>query len=128
MSIRNVIVAAAIVVASAVSAFGADRYRYSDAAFEAAQDRGRPILVHVVASWCNTCKAQRPVLSSLYDKREYRDLAVFEVDYDSQKDAVRKFGAREQSAVITYNGREETSRSYGETEEDDLDESIRSAY
>jgi hypothetical protein len=40
---------------------------------------------------------------------------VFRVDFDSQKDAVKAFGARMQSTLITFKGFQETGRSVGDT-------------
>jgi hypothetical protein len=37
------------------------------------------------------------------------------VDFDSQKDAVKAFGARMQSTLITFKGSLETGRSVGDT-------------
>ena len=44
-----------------------------------------------------------------------KDLLVVHVDFDSQKDAVRRFGARVQSTLITFKGGKETGRSVGDT-------------
>ena len=38
---------------------------YSQQAFSAAQAAGKPILPHITAPWCPTCKAQKPILSKL---------------------------------------------------------------
>jgi thioredoxin 1 len=72
--------------------------------FAAAQQAGKPILVAIHASWCPTCKAQRPILSELTAKPEFKDLVYFVVDFDSQKDAVKRFGARVQSTLIAFKG------------------------
>ncbi len=40
---------------------------------------------------------------------------VFRVDFDSQKDVVKAFGARMQSTLITFKGSQETGRSVGDT-------------
>ena len=48
-------------------------------------------------------------------KPEYRDLVVVHVDFDSQKDAVKRFGARVQSTLITFKDGKETGRSVGQT-------------
>jgi hypothetical protein len=37
------------------------------------------------------------------------------VDFDSQKDAVKYFGARMQSTLIAFKGEKETGRSVGDT-------------
>ena len=58
--------------------------------------KGKPILIAVHASWCPTCKAQKPILSELTADPKFNNLVYFVVDFDSQKDAVKFFGAREQ--------------------------------
>lgn len=84
-------------------------------AFEAAQAAGKPILVEVSAPWCPTCKAQKPILSSLGAKADFAKLTVFEVDFDSQKDALRLLKAQQQSTLIVFKGKQEAGRSVGDT-------------
>ena len=88
---------------------------YDAESFKAAQSAGKPVLVHVHAPWCPTCKAQQQVLENLKDKPEYETITVFTVDFDNQKDAVQSFGARSQSTLIAYKGDTETGRSAGNT-------------
>src|SRR5215831_9944861 len=66
---------------------------YDPQAFVGAQAAGKPILVEVHASWCPICAKQRPTLASLEKTPELSDLIVFDIDFDSQKDIVRQFGA-----------------------------------
>ncbi len=84
-------------------------------AFEAAQAAGKPILVEISAPWCPTCKAQKPILSELATKPKFKELVAFEIDFDSQKDLLRKFGANMQSTLITFKGSKEMGRSTGDT-------------
>ena len=46
---------------------------------------------------------------------KFKDLVYFVVDFDSQKDAVKYFGARVQSTLIAFKGETETGRSVGDT-------------
>ena len=97
------------------TAAGAAEMAYTPAAFEAAQKAGKPILVHITAPWCTTCAAQKPILSKLEADPKFKDLQVFDVDFDSRKDVVKRFGATMQSTLITFKGEKETGRSAGET-------------
>jgi thiol-disulfide isomerase/thioredoxin len=83
-------------------------------AFAVAQAAEKPILVEVHASWCPTCAKQRPILAALEKTTELSDLVVFDVDFDSQKDIVRQFGAQMQSTLIVFKGKTEKGRSTGE--------------
>lgn len=84
-------------------------------AFDAAQKSGKPILIDVSAPWCPTCKAQAPILSELSREEKFKDLVSFEIDFDSQKDLLRKFGVRSQSTLIVFKGAREMGRSVGDT-------------
>ena len=89
--------------------------KWDQAAFDKAQAEGRPVLLYIEASWCPTCAKQTPTLSSLMDDKTFRDMAVFRVNFDTQKDVVRGFGATMQSTLIVFHGKTETGRAVGET-------------
>lgn len=84
--------------------------------FVAAQSAGAPILVEITASWCPTCAAQRPILDKLAADPAFRDLKIFKVDFDSQKDVVRAMKAQMQSTLIVFHGAAEKGRSTGDTD------------
>jgi thiol-disulfide isomerase/thioredoxin len=88
---------------------------FTQQAFEAAQKAGKPILVHITATWGPTCKAQKPILNELTGEPQFKDMAVFDVDFDSQKAIVRAFHAQAQSTLITFKGEAEVGRSVGDT-------------
>ena len=116
MTTRRILLAA-VAVAPMLIGTGAiaAETTYTPAAFAAAQKAGKPILVHITAPWCTTCAAQKPILSTLEAEPKFKDLQVFDVDFDSRKDVVKQFGATMQSTLITYKGSKETGRSAGET-------------
>ena len=88
---------------------------FSASGFAAAQKAGEPILVHVTAPWCSTCAAQKPIVDKLRAEPAFKNLAVFNVDFDTQKPLLRKLGVRMQSTLIVYKGATEQGRSSGET-------------
>ncbi|GEP00170.1 thioredoxin family protein [Methylobacterium haplocladii] len=89
---------------------------YTPDAFAAAQKAGKPILVEVSAPWCPICKTQKPILARLAKDPRFKDLQIFDIDFDSQKPALRTFDARTQSTLIAYKGGTEVGRSVGETQ------------
>ncbi len=105
----------ALLLGSSISAFASES-AFTQQAFEAAQKAGKPILVHITATWCLTCRAQKPILSELRAEPKFKNIAVFDVDFDSQKDVVRAFGAQMQSTLITFKGSKEVGRSVGDTD------------
>ncbi|HPG88218.1 MAG TPA: thioredoxin family protein [Hyphomicrobium sp.] len=113
--LKSVAAVLAATVMFAHSAMALEKKTYDAAAFKAAQDAGQSILVDVHAPWCPTCQAQRKVLDGLKDNAAYKDITIFEVDYDTQTDALKAFGVRQQSTLIAFKGAQETGRSVGAT-------------
>ena len=101
------IAAAATVAAQAASRFDAKT-------FEAAQATGRTILIDVTAPWCPTCRQQRPILASI--QKDNPKLVVFEVDFDTAKDVLKRFRVAQQSTLIVFKGKSEVGRSTGDTD------------
>lgn len=116
LSRRSVLIAAVVASVTAVtSALAASPQPFDAKLFADAQKAGRPILIAIHATWCPTCKAQAPILGELSSEPKFRNLAYFVIDFDSQKDLVKRFGARMQSTLIAFKGDKEEGRSVGDT-------------
>ncbi|MBN9559366.1 MAG: thioredoxin family protein [Alphaproteobacteria bacterium] len=89
---------------------------FGQEAFASAQRAGKPILVFIEASWCPTCAKQRPILRQLSADPAFKDLAIFDVNFDTQKDVVRRFGATMQSTMVVFHGEAEKGRATGQTD------------
>ena len=106
---------AAVAVFAAPIASAADKKPFDQKAFEAAQAAGKPILVEVSAPWCPICKAQAPTLSRLRSDPKFKEMVSFDIDFDSQKDLLKKFNVQKQSTLIVFKGKQEAGRSTGDT-------------
>ncbi|MGH6865706.1 MAG: thioredoxin family protein [Methyloceanibacter sp.] len=106
---------ALVMAVGSLSALAAEWTPFTEAAFADAQKEGKPILVHVFAPWCPVCKAQEPILQQLTEDPKFKDLVVFKIDFDTQKDAVRELNATSQSTLVVLKGSEEKGRSAGDT-------------
>jgi thioredoxin 1 len=121
LSRRSLLLAAtAASAAFSAPALAAGPQPFDDAAFAAAQKANRPIFVAIHASWCPTCKAQTPILANLMADPKFKNLAYFTIDFDGQKDLVRRFGARMQSTLIAFKGANEEGRSVGDTRRESI--------
>jgi|SRR5271165_6109883 len=90
---------------------------YSAAAVDKAIASGKPVVIHVYASWCLQCHAQASILDSLKNDPAYNGIDFFRVDYDHQKDVVAKLHCP-RSTLIAYKGGKEVARmSWGTTED-----------
>lgn len=84
---------------------------YDTKAFAAAQGAGKSILVDVTAPWCPTCAKQKPTVQGLGLETSQPKLVVFDVDFDSPKDALKQFRVTGQSTLIMFKGKTEVGRS-----------------
>ena len=106
---------AAAFSATALPAISATDSAFNRQAFEAAQAAGKSIVLHVAATWCETCQAQRAVLNKLEADPAYKDYLIITIDYDKQKDVMRSFKVTSRSTLIAFKGKTELGRMTGNT-------------
>ncbi len=94
----------------AAPASAADYPAFDQAVFEKAQADNKPILVFVHAPWCPVCKAQIKTIDQITADAAYKDLVILRIDYDTQPELWRRFGATMQSTLIAFHGAKERSR------------------
>ncbi|MGH1591687.1 thioredoxin family protein [Methylobacterium phyllosphaerae] len=116
LALAGLAAAAALAVTPSSRAMAGETAPFTDAAFESAQKGGRPILIEVSAPWCPICKTQKPILAKLSAEPRFKDLQIFEIDFDTAKDLLRRLNVRMQSTLIAYKGATEVGRSVGETQ------------
>ncbi|MDE1939790.1 MAG: thioredoxin family protein [Alphaproteobacteria bacterium] len=115
------------VVITAGSAFASEQMAYSQTRFVRAQSAGDPVLVDIAASWCPVCKVQAGVVRQALRDPAFSHFIVLDVDFDSQKDVVRQFGANMQSTLIIYKGKNEVGRIIGATDPEIIKAMMRRA-
>jgi thiol-disulfide isomerase/thioredoxin len=127
MTLSRLSVSAAILAGSIAAAAAAERIAYQPAVFEAALESGQPILVHVTAPWCGECKLQKPIVATLAAQPEYAGLTIVDVDFDTQKDALRRLGVQKQSTLVIYKDRTERARAVGITRREAIEDLMQNA-
>lgn len=125
--LRLALVASALLCAGLAPAFALEQKPYDAAAFKAAQDAGKPTVIHITAPWCSTCKAQHEAIDDLAKKPQFANLTIYQVDFDNQPDVWKSFGANTQSTLVAYAGKKEKARSVGETSPEALEAVLKSA-
>ena len=108
---KALLIAAALLAWSPVARAGQP---FDAKAFQSAQAAEKVILIDVTASWCPTCRQQRPIVEEI--EKEHPDIVVYEVDFDTAKDTLRRFRVQQQSTLIVFKGTKEVARSTGETD------------
>jgi len=101
---------------------------FTQEAFDAARKAGKPVLIDVSPPWCPTCKAQAPIVNGIKSEPRFKELVVFEVDFDSQKDVLREFGVHQQSTLIVFKGTGEAGRSIGNTDKASIEALVAKAF
>jgi len=100
---------------------------YTQQRFDELAAQGKPTLVAVHASWCPTCKAQKPILSELMDRPEFKDVTELVVDFDAQKPIVQQYKVYKQSALIAFKAGKEVGRSVGDTTKGGIEGLVKKA-
>lgn len=92
---------------------------YTDAAFDTAQKAGKPIFLDVWASWCPVCAAQDKVIGAkVLHNPKYAGAVILRVDFDRQKDVLKRFDVDQQSTLIAFKNGVEVGRVVGGTSEE----------
>ena len=81
---------------------------FQDKAFADAQAAGQAILVDVFAPWCPVCRKQQTTIQSV--QKERPNLVVFQIDYDSSKELLKRFNVQKQATLIMFKGKAEVGR------------------
>ncbi|MDR4306491.1 thioredoxin family protein [Chelatococcus sambhunathii] len=117
MPSRRFVLIAAACLAAPLAAHAAGVMRFASVNFAAALEKGGPVLVHIDATWCPTCRAQKPILDRLLAQPKYAAVTAFSVDYDSEKPVMRELSAPERSTILVFAKGKEVARSTGDTSE-----------
>jgi len=116
-STMNLLKSAALLVISAFFsvAMAGEIKVFSQQEFDQLTAAGKPVIVDVSATWCPTCKAQKPILDSLMKQPSYKDVTLLTVDFDTNKALLKTFKVSMQSTLIAFKGTAEVGRSVGDT-------------
>lgn len=127
---RRTFLAAAVALSATVTFSPASAQQagpFDMKSFEKARAEGKSIFIDVAAPWCPVCKRQEPIIKSLLKQPAFKNMAVFTVDFDNQKDALKALGVTRQSTLIAFKGRNETMRNVGVTDQKAIEDLMRSA-
>lgn len=98
---------------------------FTSSNFDALEKAGKPIVVHIHADWCPTCKSQDAILSPFIQSPEFKGVTFLQVNYDDQKDVLKKFNVLKQSTIIVFKNGKEVGRVVGDTKAASVDSLIR---
>jgi thiol-disulfide isomerase/thioredoxin len=124
---RNLVASGILAVLVAPFAQAADILPFNDTRFEEARKSGKPIVLQVTATWCGPCQRLRKVVSALLENPEFRNLVIFDADFDANRDALVKLNAHTVTTLVIYRDSAEILRSSGETRPDAVEAVLNNA-
>lgn len=127
MIVRTMVLGFAVLALLTVSARAAERVPYDPNALQTTIDAGGPVLVHITAPWCGECRAQKPIVAELAKLPDFHNLTIFEIDYDTQKEALRPLKVHKQSTLIVFKDKKEVTRAVGITRRAAIEALMRKA-
>jgi len=89
---------------------------FDKAKFDAALAQGKPVIVDFSASWCPTCKQQKPIVAALLKEKKLQPVTLFVADFDFEEDLKKRLGVTMQSTFVVFKAGKEVGRSTGQTQ------------
>ncbi len=106
---RSLLVLAALAFI-AVPAIAKTFAPYEKAKLDAAINAGGPVVVHVHADWCPTCRSQSSTMDQLFKDPALAKVQTIRVNYDRDRDFLTAYKVVKQATIIAFKGGKEISR------------------
>jgi len=100
---------------------------FDQAKFAAVLVAGTPAAVAFHADWCPTCRTQAPLLKSLMQTPELKNVTSFVANFDTEDALKKSLGVLKQSTVVVFKAGKESARSTGDTQRESLAALLRHA-
>jgi len=124
---RALFTAVALSLLAVSGAQAANKVPFDAAAFKAARDSGKPVVLEIAATWCGPCQKMKRTVSELVEKPDFKDVTIFEADFDANKAELQKINAHHVTTLIVYRDRNEVQRTIGATEAEVIEPLLRKA-
>jgi len=102
-------------------AMAGDIKPFSQQEFDKLSAEGKPVMLHIRATWCPTCKQQAPIIEGLMKRAEFKDVTTLTIDFDANKATLKAFKVNMQSTLVAFKGSKEVGRSVGDTRPDGIE-------
>jgi thiol-disulfide isomerase/thioredoxin len=83
---------------------------YEKTKFDSLVQSGAPVIAHVHATWCGTCRRQETILNEMLKDPRYGKIQAVLVDYDKDKDFQKANSVNSRATIVVFKGGKEVSR------------------
>ena len=111
---------AAVALGFAAMAVIAGELPFDQAKFDAALAQGQPVIVDFSASWCPTCKQQKPIVQGLLKEKKLQPVTLFVADFDTEDALKKRLSVTMQSTFVVFKGGKEVGRATGQTQKQEI--------
>ena len=127
LNLKTLVASAILAVLISPAAHAAGFLPFDAVRFEEVRQSGKPVVLQVTATWCGPCQRLRKVVGELLENPEFKDLVIFDADFDANKDALVKVKAHTVTTLVIYRDNSEILRSSGETRPDAVEALLKKA-
>ena len=124
---RTLFASAILAVLISPASRAASLLPFDSVRFDEARKSGKPVVLQVTATWCGPCQRLRKVVGGFLESPGFKDLVIFDADFDANKDALVKLNAHTVTTLVIYRDDAEILRSSGETRSDAVEAVLRKA-
>jgi thioredoxin len=124
---RSLLAAVALSSLMVSGAQAGHKVPFDAAAFRAARDSGKPVVLQVAATWCGPCQRMKRAVSELVERPEFKGVTIFEADYDANKEDLKQLNAYHVTTLVVYRNKIEVQRAVGETRPEVIEPLLRKA-
>lgn len=112
---------------SLASSAWADQKPYDKAQFDHDLAAGKPTIIYLHATWCPTCRVQKPIVDKLSDDPQLKQVTIFVADFDKETALKKALKVNQQSTFVVFRQGREVARSTGQTQESAIRETFDKA-
>lgn len=100
---------------------------YQKARFDSLVQSGAPVVAHVHATWCSTCRRQETLLNELLKDPHFAKIHAVRVDYDKDVAFEKAHNVTSRATILVFKGGHEVARVVFDTNRDKIRKALDAA-
>jgi thiol-disulfide isomerase/thioredoxin len=100
---------------------------YNKTKFDTLVQSGVPVVAHVHATWCSTCRRQEVLLNELFKDPRFAKIQAVRVDYDKEAAFEKAHNVTSRATILVFKGGREVARVVFDTSRDKIRNALEAA-